>query len=72
MIAELERGILALQLSIDAALAIVRVRDPSHQDYPIVARALAGRRDNLKLTLVALSKRLAELTENELTATNYD
>jgi hypothetical protein len=61
MIADVERGILALQLSINVEIASARVHDPSQCGYPITARTLASRRDNLKLTLAVLSDRLAEL-----------
>jgi hypothetical protein len=61
-ITDLERVVLALQLNIDAELESAGVRDPSHFGYPIVARTLALRRDNLKVTVAVLSTRLAELT----------
>jgi hypothetical protein len=34
---------------------------PSHPAYPILARALMARRDNLRTTIAALEKRLASL-----------
>lgn len=62
-ISDLERGILALQLDMDAEHTIARARDPSHFGYPIAVRTMAARRDNLKVTLATLSKRLSELTD---------
>src|SRR5947207_14428489 len=64
-IADVERVILALQLSINAETANARGHDPLQCGYPIAARTLASRRDNLKLTLAALSDRLAQLRANE-------
>jgi hypothetical protein len=61
---DLERGVLALQLEMDAEHTIARARDPSHFGYPIAVRTMAARRDNLKVTLATLSKRLSELTES--------
>jgi hypothetical protein len=61
-IADLERGMHALQFSIDAELAGATLRDPSEPGYPVTARALAARRDNLKITIATLSQRLAGLT----------
>jgi hypothetical protein len=34
-------------------------RDPSHYSYPIAARTMVQRRDNLKATIAALEQRLS-------------
>jgi hypothetical protein len=62
MIAGLEREIANLDLSIRSELELSRVREPSHFAYPILARTMQGRRENLQATVAALSDRLA-LTE---------
>jgi hypothetical protein len=41
----------------------VQVFDPSDATYPVLARTLAARRDNLRATVAALEKRLASLQE---------
>jgi uncharacterized protein YceH (UPF0502 family) len=38
-----------------------QVFDPSQHAYPILARTLTARRDNLRATIAALEKRLASL-----------
>ena len=62
MIAGLEREIANLDLSIRSELELSRVREPSHFAYPILARTMQARRENLQATVAALSDRLA-LTE---------
>ena len=37
--------------------------DSADAQYPVLARALATRRDNLKVTIVALAQRLATISE---------
>jgi hypothetical protein len=37
--------------------------DPADAKYPVLARALATRRNNLKVTIVALAQRLATISE---------
>ena len=64
-IADFERGLLALQLSIEAELKSVWIRDPSHFAFPITARVLVARRDNLKATIAALSDRPASLVTGQ-------
>ncbi len=59
MIANLEREVANLGDVIRSELALARVRDPSHFAYPISARTMQARRENLMATIAALSDRLA-------------
>ncbi len=59
MIASIERDIANLDASINSELALARVRKPSHFAYPVAARTMQARRENLKATVAALSDRLA-------------
>lgn len=59
MIASIGRDIANLDASIGSELALARVRKPSHFAYPIAARTMQARRENLKATVAALSDRLA-------------
>jgi hypothetical protein len=63
MIATLDRSVLNLDADIDAELQWARIRDPSHFAFPIAARTMIARRDNLKATIAALSERLAEVDQ---------
>jgi len=60
-IASLNRTIAALESSITAALERSHVTDPQHYAFPISARTMIARRDNLKGTIAALSDRLSKL-----------
>jgi hypothetical protein len=59
MIASIEQDIANLDASISSELALARVRKPFHFAYPIAARTMQARRENLKATVAALSDRLA-------------
>ena len=59
MMANLEQEIANLDVSIGSELALSRVRKPSHFAYPISARMMQARRNNLTATVAALSDRLA-------------
>ncbi len=61
IIEDLERGVAVLENNIDEELATARVRNPGHCGYPLAARALTSRRENLKATISDLSERLSEL-----------
>jgi hypothetical protein len=61
MIATLDRSVSNLEAGIDAELQGARVRDPSHFAFPIAAKTMIARRDNLKTTIAALSERLAKM-----------
>lgn len=64
MIARFEQEIASLDVGIGTELELARVRKPSHFAYPISARTLDARRENLKATVAALIDRLA-LSEDE-------
>ena len=59
MIASIEQDIANLDASISSELVLARVRKPFHFAYPIAARNMQARRENLKATVTALSDRLA-------------
>jgi hypothetical protein len=59
LIEELEGQATGLDTTIVTILAAARVRDPSDCAYPIEARTLGARRDNIKSTITALSGWLA-------------
>ena len=62
MIATLEHAICSLDGSIDAVLQTSQVRDPSSYAYPVAARAMGARRDNIRVTIAVLSEQLAKIT----------
>jgi uncharacterized metal-binding protein YceD (DUF177 family) len=63
MISSLGKAVSTLNASIEAELECARVRDPSHFAFPIAIRAMMVRRDNLKASIAALSKRLADVDQ---------
>ena len=67
LISNLEREVVHLDDSICSELALADVRDPSHFAYPILARTMEARRENLTSTIAALSDRLANIDQLELT-----
>jgi hypothetical protein len=68
MIGELDRGIQLLNADIVAEELRVRIFNRSDAAYPILARMLATRRDNLRDTITALEQRLSKLDQAELLA----
>lgn len=58
IISDLERTIQILNVDVSAEEERARVFDGSDPAYPILARTLAARRDNLKGTIALLAKRL--------------
>ena len=60
MIANFELAIFSLDASIKAELASARVRDPFHFGFPISARAMMARRENLACTIAMLCERLGD------------
>ena len=62
-VASLNRTIEVLESSITAALERSHVTDPRHCAFPISARAMIARRDNLRGTIAALSDRLSKLAD---------
>jgi hypothetical protein len=61
MIVDLDRSIQILDCDVANEEQRARVSDRSDTAYPILARALAARRDNLRDTIAALEKRLATI-----------
>jgi hypothetical protein len=57
IISNLEREVANHDDSIISELALSGVREPSHFAYPISARMMQARRENLKTTIAALSDR---------------
>jgi hypothetical protein len=62
-IAALERTVSSLNGSIDAVLNGSPVRDPSNFAYPLAARAMSVRRDNIQGTIAVLSGQLAKVDD---------
>jgi hypothetical protein len=58
MLNDLDHTVHLLNIDISTEEERVRVLDRSDPAYPILARTLATRRDNLKVTIAALEKRL--------------
>ena len=58
MLNDLDRTVHFLNIDISTEEEQGRVLDRSDPAYPILARTLATRRDNLKVTVAALEKRL--------------
>jgi hypothetical protein len=63
MMDDLNRTIRLLDCDIATEEERARVFDRSDAIYPILARTLATRRDNLKVTVAALEQRLAKISE---------
>ena len=63
MLGELDRGVQLLNADIFAEELRVRIFDRSDTAYPVLARMLATRRDNLKDTITALERRLSDQAE---------
>jgi hypothetical protein len=61
LISDLDRVIRALDCDIATEEERTQVSDPFHAAYPILAKTLAARRDNLKDTIAALERRLASV-----------
>jgi hypothetical protein len=63
IISNLEREVTNLADSIISELALSSAREPSPFAYPISARMMQARRENLKTTIAALSDRLSSSNE---------
>jgi hypothetical protein len=61
LIADIRRVVAILNSDIAAEEEQARVSDPRLPEYPLLARALVTRRDNLEATLASLEKRVREL-----------
>jgi hypothetical protein len=73
MIESLKRGVLILEADIAALVEFERQANPTKPAYPIAARTLTARRDNLVRTILALEERLnaAPRVEIRLTDPRY-
>lgn len=61
LISDIDRVVQILNSDIAAEEEQARVFDPSQARYPMLARKLAARRDNLRGTIAVLEKRLSDL-----------
>jgi hypothetical protein len=68
LIADISRIVQILDSDIAAEEEHARVYDRSQVEYPMLARTMAARRDNLLNTISALEQRLAKLDQAELVA----
>jgi hypothetical protein len=68
LIADINRVVQILDSDIAAEEEQARVFDRSKAEYPMLARALAARRDNLMGTIAALEQRFSKLDQAELVA----
>jgi phage shock protein A len=68
MIGDLDRSVQLLNADIAAEEERTRISDRSDIAYPILARMLAIRRDNLEDTITALERRLSKLDQAEMVA----
>ena len=65
MILDIDRNVRLLDCDIVTEEQRAGISDRSNAGYPILARMLATRRDNLKDTMTALAQRLANLDQAE-------
>ena len=68
MIADISRIVRILDSDIAAEEEQARIYDRSQVEYPMLARTMAVRRDNLLNTISALQQRLATLDRAEVVA----
>jgi hypothetical protein len=68
LIADIGRIAQILDTDIAAEEVQARVFDPSQAVYPMLARTMAARRDNLRETIAALERRLSELPPDRMRA----
>ena len=59
VLADLKNAATMLDYSIETELQSSPTRDPHHFAFPMTARALITRRDNLRATIAAISEELA-------------
>ena len=69
ILAELVRTVQLIESDIAAEEERAKVSDRSDAKYPMLARTLIERRDNLELTIAALEQRLTERGQHEQIAT---
>ena len=72
MIADLDRRVGLLNSDIASEEKRVRVSDPSNFAYPIHARTMAARRDNLRVTIAALDQRQEQAVPITLSPVIFD
>jgi hypothetical protein len=65
MIVDLDRSVRLLNCDISTEEERARIFDRSDAAYPMLARMLAARRDNLRDTITALEQRLSKLDQAE-------
>jgi hypothetical protein len=65
ILADLVRTVQLIECEIVAQEERASVSDRADVKYPMLARTLIGRRDNLKMTIDALEQRLAERAPDE-------
>jgi hypothetical protein len=68
LIADINRVVQILDSDIAAEQEQARIFDRSQVEYPMLARTMAARRDNLTDTITALERRLSKLDQGELFA----
>ena len=68
MIGDLDRRARPLDCDIATEEERVGISNRSDAAYPVLARTLPARRDNLKDTIAALERRLSRLNQAELVA----
>jgi hypothetical protein len=68
LIADIGRIVQILDTDIAAEEEQARVFDPSQAEYPMLARTMAARRDNLRETIAALERRLSDLPADRMRA----
>jgi chemotaxis regulatin CheY-phosphate phosphatase CheZ len=61
MISDLERSIELLRIDISTEENRVRIFDKKDRLYPVLAKTLAARRENLTRTVATLARRLAKI-----------
>ena len=61
LIADIDRVVQILNSDIAAEEEQAQIFDRAHVEYPLLARGLAARRDNLRGTIAALEQRLLNL-----------
>jgi hypothetical protein len=65
MMDDLNRTVRLLECDVATEEEHARIFDRSNSAYPILARTLAARRDNLRGTITALEQRLTAVKANE-------
>jgi hypothetical protein len=69
ILADLARTVQLIESDIVAEEERAKISDRSDAGYPMLARSLIERRDNIKMTIAALEERLTEQARHEQVAT---